>query len=174
MFHRRRCWPYWISIKIVVSVSIFFAGSLLVLPSSVNPFDMTWKFVTIETNIPIVSIYILLEKISTFQPIRTAMYGQENLHFLLGMEKAALINFHIFDIAIGTKKKWITCYSHLEFSSRFVILVRGFSVAFIICIKCQKLKLFNEYKQVKNLWDVMFILLKRGWNLYPFWAYFEF
>ena len=49
------------------------------------------------------------------------------------------------------KKKWITCYSHLEFSSRFLILVRGFSVAFIICIKCQKLKLFNEYKQVKNL-----------------------
>ena len=127
MFHRRRCWPYWISIKIVVSISIFFAGSLLVLPSSVNPFDMTWKFDTIETNIPIVSIYILLEKISTFQPIRTAMYGQENLHFLLGMEKAALINFHIFDIAIGTKKKM----DNLLFSSWVLISVCNFSTWFL-------------------------------------------
>lgn len=60
----------------------------LVLTCSDNPFDVTWKFVTIETNIPIVSIYILLEKISSFAQMRTAIYDQENLHFVFGMEKA--------------------------------------------------------------------------------------
>lgn len=87
MFYRRRCWPCWISIKIVSP--FFLLVVCLVLPSSINPFDMTWKFVTIETNIPIVSIYMLFEKISTFQWMRTAIFSQKNLHFLFGMEKAS-------------------------------------------------------------------------------------
>lgn len=142
----------------------------LVLPSSVNPFDMTWKVVTIETNIPIVSIYILLEKISTFQRIRTAIYGQEHLHFLFGMEKGRFNKVAHLWYCHWIQKK----LGNLLFSSWVAILVRGFSMASIICIKCQKLKLFNKYKQVKNLWHIMFILVKRGWNFNPFWAYLEF
>lgn len=36
--------------------------------------------------------------------MRTAIYDQENLHFVFGMEKPGLKKFHVFDVAIEPKK----------------------------------------------------------------------
>lgn len=143
--YRRRCWPCWISRKIILSN--FLLVLCLVLLCSVNPFDVAWKFVTIETNIPIVSIYIILEENINFQTnAHCNLQSGEFAFCFWNWKKPGLIKFHIFDVAIGTKKM-----GNLLVSSHVVILEGGFSVAFVICIKCQKLKLFNEYKQVKNL-----------------------